>query len=42
MSLPGRERREEEYRTLLAAADLDLTRIIPTAVPRSVIEASPR
>ena len=38
----GRERREDEYRALLAAADLDLTRIIPTAVPRSVIEASPR
>lgn len=38
----GRERREDEYRALLAAADLDLTRIIPTAVPRSLMEASPR
>jgi hypothetical protein len=38
----GRERREDEYRALLAAADLQLTRIIPTDVPRSVIEALPR
>jgi SAM-dependent methyltransferase len=38
----GRERREDEYRALLAAADLELARIIPTAVPRSVIEALPR
>jgi hypothetical protein len=38
----GRERTESEYRALLAAADLDLTRVIRTDVPRSVIEASPR
>jgi hypothetical protein len=38
----GRERREDEYRALLAAADLQLARIIPTEVPRSVIEALPR
>ncbi|MBA2448838.1 MAG: methyltransferase [Chloroflexi bacterium] len=38
----GRERREDEYRALLAAADLQLARIIPTDVPRSVIEALPR
>jgi hypothetical protein len=38
----GRERREDEYRALLAAADLELTRIIPTEVPRSVLEALPR
>lgn len=38
----GRERREDEYRALLEAADLRLARIIPTAVPRSVIEAFPR
>jgi O-methyltransferase/methyltransferase family protein len=38
----GRERRKDEYRALLAAADLELARIIPTAVPRSVIEALPR
>jgi O-methyltransferase len=28
----GRERREDEYRELLAAADLRLTRVIPTGV----------
>ncbi|SRR5579884_473055 len=38
----GRERREHEYRDLLAEAALELTRIIPTAVPRSVIESVPR
>ncbi len=38
----GRERRADEYRALLAAADLELARIIPTRVPRSVIEALPR
>lgn len=38
----GHERTENEYRALLAAADLELTRIIPTGVPRSVIEARPR
>ena len=38
----GRERREDEYRALLAAANLHLARVIPTRVPRSVIEALPR
>lgn len=38
----GRERREDEYRSLLAAADLQLARIIPTEGPRSVLEALPR
>ena len=38
----GRERREDEYRALLAQAGLNLTRIIPTDVPRSIIEALPR
>jgi O-methyltransferase domain/Dimerisation domain len=38
----GRERREDEYRALLAAANLQLARVIPTGVPRSVIEALPR
>jgi hypothetical protein len=38
----GRERREDEYRHLLATSDLQLARIIPTDVPRSVIEALPR
>jgi hypothetical protein len=37
----GRERSLDEYRNLLAAADLRLTKIIPTEVPRSVIEAVP-
>jgi hypothetical protein len=37
----GRERTLHEYRSLLAAADLRLTKIIPTEVPRSVIEAVP-
>jgi len=37
----GRERREDEYRDLLAAAGLELTRAIPTRVPRSIIEAVP-
>jgi hypothetical protein len=38
----GRERREDEYRALLAASDFDLVRVIPTEVPRSIIEASTR
>ena len=38
----GRERTLDEYRGLLTAADLRLSRIIPTEVPRSVIEAVPR
>jgi hypothetical protein len=37
----GRERRADEYESLLAAADLRLTRIVSTDVPRSVIEAVP-
>ena len=37
----GRERRLDEYRSLLAAADLRLTKVVPTEVPRSVIEAMP-
>jgi hypothetical protein len=37
----GRERREDEYRELFAAADLRLARVIPTGVPRSIIEAVP-
>ena len=35
----GRERSEAEYRALLDAADLELTTIIPTVSPFSVIEA---
>ena len=37
----GRERTLDEYRSLLAAAGLRLTRVIPTDAPRSVIEAVP-
>jgi SAM-dependent methyltransferase len=38
----GRERTEDEFRTLLAAADLELTQVVETDGPRCVIEASPR
>jgi hypothetical protein len=38
----GRERRQDEYRDLLAASELQLATIIPTGVPRSIIEALPR
>ncbi|MBS0448869.1 MAG: hypothetical protein JSR59_23340 [Proteobacteria bacterium] len=37
--LGGRERTEAEYRQLLDAAGLTVARIVPTAVPSSVIEA---
>ncbi|MDQ1523266.1 MAG: hypothetical protein QOE47_1190 [Pyrinomonadaceae bacterium] len=38
LSPGGLERTEEEYRVLFAAAGFELTRIIPTASPMSVIE----
>jgi hypothetical protein len=38
----GRERTESEHRTLLAAAGLRLTRILPTECTLSIIEAAPR
>lgn len=37
----GRERTEAEYQHLLEIAGFQLTRIVPTAAPVSVIEASP-
>jgi hypothetical protein len=37
----GQERTEEEYGVLCAAAGLELTRVIPTRVPRSIIECEP-
>ena len=37
----GRERTEREYRNLLAGAGLRLTRVIPTATWKSIIEAVP-
>lgn len=39
--LHGRERTEDEFRTLLAGADLDLVRIHPTLSPGSIVEAVP-
>jgi hypothetical protein len=40
LALPGgRERTEEEYRSLLARAGFRLTRVVPTKSPLSVIEA---
>jgi len=38
----GRERTEEEYRRLFAAAGFQLARIVPTQSPLAVIEAKPR
>lgn len=38
----GRERTTDEYRTLLAAAGLDLITTIPTASPAFILEAAPR
>jgi hypothetical protein len=38
----GKERTEEEYRALFAGAGFDLTRIVPTESPLSVIEAKPK
>ncbi|MFN8456023.1 MAG: methyltransferase [Anaerolineae bacterium] len=37
----GRERTEREYRTLFQAAGFNLTRIIPTHSPLSLIEGTP-
>jgi hypothetical protein len=36
----GRERTESEYRELLAQAGFELTRIVPTGAPQSIIEGS--
>ena len=38
----GRERTRSEFHTLIEAADLRITRIIPTLAPQSIIEAIPR
>jgi hypothetical protein len=35
----GKERTEKEYRELLAAAGLRLSRVIPTRSPYSIVEA---
>jgi hypothetical protein len=39
--LPGRERTVDEYRTLFRMAGFDLSRIVPTASSKSVIEGTP-
>lgn len=39
-SLPGRERTEEEFREMLAAADLRLECVVPTPSALSIVEAS--
>jgi len=38
----GRERTEDEFRSLFARTGFALTRIVPTASPLSVIEAELR
>ena len=38
----GRQRAEHEFRALFDAAGFTLTRILPTPMPISVIEAAPR
>jgi SAM-dependent methyltransferase len=40
--LPGQERTEEEFRNLLAKADLELTRVIDTGFAVSIVEAVAR
>lgn len=40
VSLPGRERTEQEFRQMLAAADLRLERVIDTPAVLSIVEAS--
>lgn len=40
-SLTGRERTEDEYRSLLAASGFRLVRIVPTASPFAIVEARP-
>ena len=37
----GRERTEEEYRTLLRSAGLSLSKVVPTGSPVNVIETVP-
>lgn len=38
----GRERSEQDFRQLLAAADFELTRVVRTRAPLSLVEAEPR
>jgi hypothetical protein len=41
LGLGGQERTEQQYAALLREAGFDLTRVVPTASPMSVIEATP-
>jgi hypothetical protein len=41
VNFSGRERTESEYRNLLSASGFQLTRIVPTRTPSSLIEAIP-
>jgi hypothetical protein len=38
----GRERTEEEFRSLFARAGFELSRVVAAASPLSVVEARPR
>ena len=42
LAIGGRERTEAEYRSLLAAADLDLRSVISSDSPYCLLEATPR
>lgn len=42
VSLPGRERTEQEFRRMLAAADLELDRVIAPPGVLSIVETTPR
>ena len=41
VELGGRERSEAEYRTLLSEAGFNLTKVVPTEGPLSIVEATP-
>jgi hypothetical protein len=41
MTPGGRERSHSEFRAILSAARFEMTRVVPTAAPVSVIEARP-
>ena len=41
VTVDGVDRSEYEFRTLFDAAGLNLTRIVPTQSPMSIIEATP-
>lgn len=41
-NIGGRERTAAEYRELLARADFEMSRVVPTSSPASIVEARPR